>query len=64
MHGLETLIISLGVGEFKKQFRLEETQVRIAFHHVLSSPLSAIKSELVGNVRLDVGQRENSRFSI
>ncbi len=48
--------ISFWEGKFEEELWLEETQVGIAFHHVLNPPLGSVENMLVRIIRLDVGQ--------
>lgn len=50
--------------EFEKEFRLEETQVRIALHHVLDPPLGAVECVQIRIVGLDIGQCDESCLGI
>lgn len=50
--------------EFEEESRLEETKVRIAFHHVLDPSLGTVKHMLIRIARLNVGQSDESRLGI
>jgi hypothetical protein len=52
------------VDEFEEESRLEETKVRIAFHHVLDASLGTVKHMLIRIARLNVGQSDESRLGI
>lgn len=56
--------IAFRVDKLEEEFRLEETQVRIAFHHVLDPPLGAVECVRIRVIWLDIGQGDESRLGI
>jgi hypothetical protein len=52
------------VDEFEEESRLEETKIRITFHHVLDPSLGTVEHMPIRIARLDVGQSDESRFGI
>ena len=48
------LLVAFGVDQFQKQVRLQEPQVRVAFHDVLDAPLSPVEYVIVQIVGLEV----------